>query len=271
MVYKDLYFDQTFSLNFNYISKILELTKEGVSYTRYEIRNLTGIPCGTSSGKIVPHIKYAKYMGLIEYSYKQDEYLLELTALGQFIYVEDRYFMENLTKLLMYYNMTSYNGGSDLWKLVIKKILFKYNENLSTQAINNEIEGIIGKNIKLIGFKGCFIENGAFNNLELIDIDTGYKLQSLRLTEENKNLIAYTLVNELYLLDKTRSEYTIEEICSRIEWGKCFGWSATKTQVILEKLADEDLILLNRQLNPVIVKVLLKPNNLLERAYDMLI
>ena len=40
---------------------------EGCVGDKYKISELTGIPTGQKKGKVEPHIRYAKYMGLLDY------------------------------------------------------------------------------------------------------------------------------------------------------------------------------------------------------------
>lgn len=52
----------------NTCSKIMELAKDNYSGSKEEISEKTGIPTGKTSGKVVPHILYAQYMGLTTYT-----------------------------------------------------------------------------------------------------------------------------------------------------------------------------------------------------------
>ena len=45
----------------------MKLAQTDYSGTKEEISCLTGIPTGKTSGKVIPHTRYAAYMGFIEY------------------------------------------------------------------------------------------------------------------------------------------------------------------------------------------------------------
>mgnify|MGYP000405273609 FL=1 len=83
-IYKwdDVEFHKSFQPQDSYIAKIMEAAGDGYSGTKEEISSLTGIPTGRTSGKVVPHIRYAKYMGFIDYVRKDGVYSLSLTELG---------------------------------------------------------------------------------------------------------------------------------------------------------------------------------------------
>ena len=54
--YDSINFHKTFATQDSYISKILGLAEQGYSGTKEEISEITGIPTGKTSGKVVPHI-----------------------------------------------------------------------------------------------------------------------------------------------------------------------------------------------------------------------
>ena len=62
--YDSVNFHKTFAPQDSYISKILELAEQGYSGNKEEISDITGIPTGKTSGKVIPHILYSKYMGI---------------------------------------------------------------------------------------------------------------------------------------------------------------------------------------------------------------
>lgn len=78
----DVDFHKTFTPQEQYISKILELAQKGYSGTKEDISAVMGIPTGKTSGKVVPHIRYAKFFGIIDYVKEKANYSLSLTNLG---------------------------------------------------------------------------------------------------------------------------------------------------------------------------------------------
>ena len=64
---KNINFAQTFKPEKQYISSILNIANKCEPMTAKQISLETGIPMGEKSGKVIPHIEYAKFMGLIDY------------------------------------------------------------------------------------------------------------------------------------------------------------------------------------------------------------
>ena len=103
----DINFHQTFKPERNYISELLQVAEEAKNVTLEELSNMTGIPQGKSSGKLVPHLKYAQYMGLITYTSKNGEYSIELTNLGAEILDQDMSLTEDVSLLVLNANLVS--------------------------------------------------------------------------------------------------------------------------------------------------------------------
>lgn len=56
----NLNFHATFCPDFEYIAKIIQIADQYDGLTKEEISEITGIPTGVSTGKVEPHIYYAK-------------------------------------------------------------------------------------------------------------------------------------------------------------------------------------------------------------------
>ena len=82
MATNNLMFHETFQPELTYISKVLELAVAGERGDKFQISALSGIPTGEKKGKVEPHIKYAKYMGLVDYRVEKGIYTLSATKLG---------------------------------------------------------------------------------------------------------------------------------------------------------------------------------------------
>ena len=61
-----LEFHETFQPEMTYVAKLVKLASENYAGTKFEISECTGIPTGKQKGKVVPHIRYASCMGLID-------------------------------------------------------------------------------------------------------------------------------------------------------------------------------------------------------------
>ena len=85
----NLNFHRTFPPTAEYITRLLEVCDHGDALTKEQISELTGIPTGTSSGKVEPHIFYGEYMGLLRDVRAEGKHRLLLTPLGKEILNQD--------------------------------------------------------------------------------------------------------------------------------------------------------------------------------------
>lgn len=100
MKLNNLNFHQTFPPDEAMLSRLLNSEVFGEALTKEEISQQTGIPTGKSSGKVEPHISYARFMGLLEDYYSDGKHTLTLTKLGELVLEEDPGLSENVTRML---------------------------------------------------------------------------------------------------------------------------------------------------------------------------
>ena len=118
--YDAVNFHKTFAPQDSYLSKILELASEQYIGTKEDISEVTGIPTGKTSGKVVPHILYAYYMGLIYYKFERGGYTLSLTPLGKLVRENDKYLFEDITKMICHYSLCDEYTGANIWSFVYR-------------------------------------------------------------------------------------------------------------------------------------------------------
>ena len=113
---KNINFAQTFKPEKQYIGCLLKIAERNEFMTTKQISLETGIPTGTSSGKVVPHIEYCKFMGLIDYEKKDSNtYKLGITPLGKVVLDEDPGIKEELSLILLHSLLLRNIEGAPIW------------------------------------------------------------------------------------------------------------------------------------------------------------
>ena len=267
----NLNFHQTFKPEKQYVGSILDVANNTVSASVQDISAFTGIPNGKSSGKVEPHIMYAKYMGLINAEKKDGAYILSKTKLGSIVYMEDPGLQEDLTVLLCHAMLNRNYAGADMWNAVFVKILPRYRGRVKKELILKELESLFdGKANKknFAPFIGSYEE--MFSNLNLVSIDA--ETISLIETVYNKEFIylyafmLFELWDEMYLQQEEISSVQLEAL----NFGKIFGWDVQKEYEVLEHLSDKGIVRLNRQLVPYTILRLAEKDSVMERLYNEL-
>ena len=269
-------FHETFNPDFEYISKIIQIADNYEDLTKEDISELTGIPTGIKSGKVEPHINYAKLMNLINFNKEKGRYTITKTELGKIIENEDLYFLENISKLVCSYFLTSKLYGAQIWCEVVRNMSSKYGNTIKENIVLKELEDLFNVNINLTPFRSCYNSEKSLLSLGLVNIEEvdGENLivfNKNKYYDENIYVYGYTLIKELEAIDSNRKEFTIDEIFEDIKWQKGYCWDEDIAMNILEKLNDLNIISLNRQLNPITIIINVNSEEIVDEIYSFLI
>lgn len=253
----NLNFHETFQPEMTYIARVLELAVDDFEGDKYRISETAGIPTGEKKGKVEPHIKYANYMGLVDFTCNRGMYCLSTTKLGAEVWRQDRYMHEELTLWLLHYCMTRQELGAPQWNYLVKKVHEGFNNEVSTLHITNLIQkdfGVsnldAGKAVSVM--KSSYI-TGAFSNIQFLEWEDKLKFKEKTEDVQYQYLYAYALLNAWENQFSEKKEITLTEIADIICFGKTFGFNDEELDSVLSTLADSGVISINRQLYPITV------------------
>lgn len=266
----DLNFHQTFKPERAYISELLQSEDEAAGLTLEQLSNLTGIPQGKSSGKLVPHLKYAKLMGLLDYTVENKLYTIKLTDLGKIIHSEDVSLSENISLLALHHNIINKNSGADLWAFCFNDYFSKYGKDSKYEYFTNEVERQFG-NTKLGPFQKSYEE--LFAPLGLLEIDAkanSISFNSFEYHQEYNPVIGYIFYDLWDQVFPKETEITSIQL-DEMQFRNRFGWTKLEEQEMLERLNDSGLIRINKQLVPFTIIRLDDTNNIINTLYRELI
>lgn len=264
-------FHETFPPQILYLSELLELAFNNYEGSKMEISVKTGIPTGENTGKVEPHIKYLSYMGLIDYKIKDGKYKLSLTPLGKVVYKNDIYLMEELSKVIMHYNITKINKGAPQWSFIFRIYPYSINQEISFDRIKEYGKSKYGKDISSGPLRSAY-SSGDFETISPLAFhnkSVSFKIMYPSL--ECSNFYGYSLLEEIednYGEDK---EIIIDKITNDIMWQKGFGFDYETMMEVFDVLASRGYIEINRQLNPITIIKKINSEDLLEKIYDDLI
>lgn len=165
-------FHSSFPPQIIYLFEVLKLASENYSGTKEEISDLTGIPTGATSGKVEPHIRYLKYMGMIDFKTGSGKIELSLTDLGRVVYENDPYLMERATKVILHYYITHPVKGAPQWSYLFRKYNYSLDYEFLVEDINDSGMSKYGMDISITPLRTMYTI-GDFSELNLIDINRG--------------------------------------------------------------------------------------------------
>lgn len=266
-------FHGTFRPQLIYVSKLLKLAEKMYVGSERNISDITGIPTGESSGKVLPHLYYAKFMGLIEFYAKEKMYYLSLTDLGRVVAQEDPNIIEDITKLLLHYNIADISEGAPHWSYLYKEFSYNYNQEYNIKSIQSRLEEYCSKkNCKMTIVKKSY-ESECFESLRIINIIDQHTIMFNEVFPRMAfyNVYAYTLLKDIEKYCKESDEVTIDEIVDDIKWNRPLGLNFDDTLEVLDELDALGYIKLNKQLTPMTIIRLSTASELLERLYSFLL
>ncbi len=258
--YSQLKFHETFQPENGYIGNVIDLAAQNFSGTKYDISARTGIPTGAKKGKVEPHIKYAFYMGLINFSVDKGCYTLSLTDLGSEIYAQDKYLHEALTKWICHYNISKRIGGAPQWSFFVNDVHPGFIQTLSKEFLQSQVNKAFGPSVlynDVIGIVKRSYSSGFFSVLKfIIDSPEGLQFTEKVPYDDLLYVYAFALLDNWESLIPDKLEISMIEIIEKLSFGKIFGFNMESVSEVLDEIADEGLIVVNRQLfPPTIIKV----------------
>lgn len=269
-----LKFHETFQPEVAYLAKVCELAAKEYSGDKYAISEQTGIPTGKQKGKVEPHIKYANYMGLIDYTVEKGVYSLVLSQLGKEVFSQDCFLHENLTHWICHYCISREEVGAPQWAYIVHTGHSGYSQVNSSPYHLTKVNDLYRANV---GFEEMFgvvrrsyIE-GFFSDLNYINWDDGIEYIEHVERPELLFVYAYALFDSWERRFPNRKEITITELIASIELGKIFNLSEVEIDSILDELAYEGLIKVNRQLYPGTIIRLSSSSEIIPRVYSLLL
>ena len=246
-----LEFHETFQPETTYIAKLLRLASENYVGTKFDISECTGIPTGKQKGKVVPHIRYASCMGLINYSTANGVYSLQLTPLGEEVFVQDPYLHEDLTAWLCHYGMTKRGSSAPQWEYIAHSAHPGFGEKVSQDRLFSlastwcdvSTANMLKKVFSVV--KTSYTE-GCFEHLNYLEWDT-----SITFFEHQEN-----------------TDYELKE---ELGFNKIFGLNEDECNYVIDSLADEGIIMVNRQLYPATIIRTSNLTSVISRLYSRLL
>lgn len=267
--YDSVNFHKTFSPQESYITKIMELAKDRYTGSKEEISEETGIPTGKTSGKVVPHILYAQYMGLTTHTLSKGKYTLELTDLGKLVLENDKYLFEDISRLMCHYNMCDEVSGANLWSFIYSGLPIMLDETMSEEAMKKKYSDFFMVKTDIGALRKSYNEDGFFSLLDLLDFSEGIRINSSYYKDDRLYVYAYALFSSWDKKYPNTQEITADQIIE-MKWNKRFGFDEDEMLFALEQMEGRQLLKLNKQLVPYTIIRNAETADVLSHLYELL-
>ena len=269
-----LKFHETFQPDLTYLAKILDLASQGFSGSKFEISELTGIPTGKQKGKVEPHIKYAAFMGLVEYTMDNGVYTLSLSLLGKEIFVQDRFLHENLTHWLCHYGLSRRDLGAPQWTYLVRNGHSGFYQRNSSGHHLDKANTLFGTHVdfeEMFGVvKRCYTE-GILAGIHYLNWGDGPVFIEHSERPELLFMYAYAILDSWGHIFPGAREITRTELVEQIEIGRIFNIGDEEIDSILDNLDFEGILKVNRQLYPPTIICMSTLDDVVSQLYSRLL
>lgn len=267
-----LNFHNDFAPTLRYIAEIVRLASNNFIGDKDEISEETGIPTGDSSGKVVPHIKYAKFMGLIESDKANNgKYNLQLTPLGRLIYLEDKYFMDRISKYLINYFLCDKEEGAPHWSFLFNNFNYMLDSEYALSTIEEQARAYFEKNVNMRVIKSMYVNDYGFDDLRIIteSLNKNLLFERCQIQQDCYYMYGYTLLYSWEKYFKDKLEISIDEIIEGLKWSNKFGFDYNTTLEIFDELESLGIIKMNKQLSPITIIKTSEAEEIMFKIYDL--
>jgi hypothetical protein len=251
-------FHKTFIPERQYLHAMLRFAARNGSGDIQTIAAETGIPTGTSSGKVAPTIDYCRGMGLIHVPELRSSLKTpELTPFGRVVLLEDPFLKEQLTQWIAHLHLCNFHSGADIWYQTFysgkTRLGMEFTrdtlEDWLASSCNSSRGGLIGPLVRMYEDEASFKICGVLNEK---DGKISRKIAPV------KETLAWGygawLISLMESIAPIGSQITLTELEEKCGWRTIAGWNLMEAQRILELVERKGLLMVDRHMNPWILK-----------------
>jgi hypothetical protein len=252
-------FHNSFKPERHYITAMLRFAASGAEGDAQTIAAATGIPTGTSSGKVPAILNYCLGMGLLKLDRGNRSAIKkpELTTFGRTVLLEDPYLKTGLSQWIAHLNLCSPIAGADVWY----HVFFRCAQSLGISFERSQLEshlstvygvwkpGIIGPLIGMYQDEAAFRICGAL-------VSSGSTITRTVAPIKEEYGFAYGAWL-LQLIDNhfpEQSQITTTELDKKAGWYTIPGWDAGNYQRAISLIARKGMIEIDRHMEPWLIR-----------------
>ena len=232
-----------------HLASLLRVASQGFAGTVEAISEQTGIPTGKSSGKVVPHLKYAEAMGLLsDTGPKAGVYELQPTLLGQAVLAEDPLLNETLTQLVLHL-MLARPSGASVWHSLFGRSRISLGRQFSPEAATAFLNLKFGNNSSIPGpLFSTYVENASLARTVMLKVEKNLLTRgSLPLLTEHFWGYAYCWLHSWEQEAPNDQQLPSSQLEALTAFEELTGWTPQQLEVFLSWAVDQQILKIDRQ------------------------
>ena len=264
-------FHQTFKPERSYLSALLRYAAAGKAGTLNDISQHTGIPTGSSSGKVQPTIDYCAGMGLLRSKKTNNAYTFSLTPFGRVVLKEDPLLSEPVTQWLAHLQLCHPKTGADLWYNIFVEgaeilgmdfscqTLEQYLRTVYTTTARNPIGPVIRTYEDEAAFKGAGVLTESNDQI--------HRSAAPHSMESRRGYAAWLaqLLADFFPDPRNIPLTAWENACG---WKRATGWHPSTAADMLADAEQLGVLTVDRHMQPWLVDLQLSPKDIWPTIYD---
>jgi len=269
-------FHKTFKPERQYINAMLRYAASGQSGDYQDIASSTGIPTGTSSGKVPAILDYCKGMGLIRVpgSERSAVKKMELTIFGRIVLLEDPFLKCNISQWISHFNMCSPFTGADVWYQTFFTGAQALGGSFTREKLESYLSVIYGtRKSGLIGpLVGTYEDEASFKLCGALSESEGIiTRRPAPIADEFGRGYGAWLLQLISDYFPREQQVSITNLDSKVGWRTIPGWDVTSFLSVLDILERKGLIGVDRHMEPWLIIPKITPDEAWRRIYiDMI-
>lgn len=266
-------FHKTFKPERHYISAMLRYAASGKEGDYQAIAAATGIPTGSSSGKVSAILDYCRGMGLVRLTGQERSSLKKpiLTPFGRIVLLEDPYLKVNVSQWIAHLNLCGPITGADVWF----HTFFVGTQSLGMSFDRAKLDSYlslvygVGK-AGLIGpLVGTYEDDAAFRICGVLSESSGVITRKPAPFSDEFGYGYGAWVLQLIANHFSKSgQVSTTDLDAYAGWRTIPGWDIGTHQRVLELIERKGLLDVDRHMEPWLLRPKISPDTAWKRIYD---
>ena len=264
-------FHRTFKPERSYLSALLRYAAAGKSGSLEEISSHTGIPTGSSSGKVQPTIDYCTGMGLLRSQKTQAGHAFSLTPFGRAVLAEDPFLSNPVTQWLAHLQLCHPRNGADLWFQVFVEGTETLGMDFSRQTLERHLRTVYtaeGRN-PIGPVIGAYTDEAAFKGAAVLTEkeDQIHRAAAPLSTESRRGYAAWLaqLLADFFPDTRNIPVTDWERACG---WKRATGWHPSTAADMLMEAEVLGVLSVDRHMQPWLVDLRRSPEEVWHTVFD---
>lgn len=269
-------FHKTFKPERQYINAMLKYAGSGREGDFQAIGSATGIPTGTSTGKVPAILDYCRGMGLVRLAGQERSAVKkpELTAFGRVVLLEDPYLKTSISQWIAHFNLCGPIKGADVWYQTFFCGLAPLGMNFDRDQLEAYLSSVYGsEKTSVVGpLIGMYEDDAAFHTCGVLSEASGRIVRkSAPVNDELGFAYGAWVLEQISDHFPGTGQVSVTDLDRKAGWRTIPGWDIGNHQRVLELVERKGVIEVDRHMEPWLLRPCAPALSVWKRIYDDLL